>query len=222
MFPSEDQIKAAYPKSTQTIEIEAFVKATEIPLTLLQTPYYLEPLGRGEKVYPLLCESVFKAGVIGIARVVMHTKERLAALTSSGAALVLNALRWGAEIRPLADLKPSAEGKAAAGPKPAELMRAAQLFGDKTGPWKSDDCSDKFSDAIPALMRKKLEAGETATIATLEDAPAQGASNVIDLTDLLAKSLTRRKPAGGAEHGSRATVVGAKKAASKASTRRQA
>lgn len=96
---SEDQVKAAYPKSTQTIGIESFVKASEIPFTLLETPYYLEPVGKGDKVSALLRESMFEAGVIGIARVLMHTKEHLAALIPSGASLVLGTLRWAGEIR---------------------------------------------------------------------------------------------------------------------------
>ncbi|MEO6032800.1 MAG: Ku protein, partial [Burkholderiaceae bacterium] len=81
---SDEQIKAAYPKATQTIEIEAFVKATEVPFVLLERPYYLEPVGKAQKVYALLRESMLQAGVIGIARVVMHTKEHLAALIPSG------------------------------------------------------------------------------------------------------------------------------------------
>jgi DNA end-binding protein Ku len=89
---------------------------------------------------------------------------------------------------------------------------AAQLIGDMTGPWKSDDYSDNFSDAILALVSKKVEAGETATVTTLEDAPSEvSASNVVDLTDLLAKSLAKRKPP--------ATT---KKSAAKTSTRGQA
>ena len=217
---SEEQIKAAYPKSTQTIEIESFVKASEIPFTLLETPYYLEPAGKGEKVYALLREAMIEAGVIGIARVVMHTKEHLAALIPSGAALVLNTLRWAGEIRPLAELKLPAEGKTASGLKPAELKMAAQLIGDMTGPWRSDDYSDKFSDAILALVSKKVEACETATVTPLEDAPSEaGASNVVDLTDLLAKSLAKRKPGSSAEDGTRSTPVTANKSAAKTSTR---
>ncbi len=220
---SEDQIKAAYPKSTQTIEIESFVNASEIAFTLLETPYYLEPLGRGEKVYALLREAMFAGGVIGIARVVMHTKERLAALIPSGAALVLNTIRWAGEIRPLGELKLPAEGKTAAGLKPAELKMAAQLIGDMKGSWKSEDYSDKFSAAILELVRKKVEAGETATVTTLEDAPSQaGASNVVDLTDLLAKSLAKRKPGSSAKDGTRGKAVSAKKSAAKTSSRRRA
>lgn len=220
---SEDQIKAAYPKSTQTIEIEAFVKASEIPFTLLETPYYLEPVGKGEKVYALLREAMSEAGVIGIARVVMHTKERLAALIPSGAALVLNTIRWAGEIRSLAELKLPAEGKTAAGLKPGELKMAAQLIGDMSGPWKLDHYSDKFSDAILALVSKKVEAGETATVTALEDAPAEArANNVVDLTELLAKSLAKRKPGSSAGDGTRNTAFTAKKSAAKTSTRRRA
>lgn len=193
---SEDQIKAAYPKSTQTIEIENFVKASEIPFTLLETPYHLEPIGKADKVYALLREAMFEAGVIGIARVVMHMKERLAALIPSGAGLVLNTIRWATEMRPVSELKLPAEGRTAAGLKPAELKMAAQLIGDMTAPWKSDDHADRFSDAILALVRKKLDAGETAAVTTLEEAPTDTASaNIVDLTALLAKSLAGRKPA---------------------------
>jgi len=120
----------------------------------------------------------------------------------------------------LAELKLPAEGKTAAGLKPGELKMAAQLIGDMTGPWQSDDYSDKFSDAILALVSKKVEAGETATVTPLEDAPSEvGASNVVDLTDLLAKSLAKRKPGSSAEDGTRSTLATAKKSAAKTSTR---
>src|SRR5262245_22025656 len=70
----DDEIKAAYPRTTQTIEIESFVKASEIPLIQFDRPYFLEPVRKGEKVYVLLREAMLAAGVVGIARVVLHTK----------------------------------------------------------------------------------------------------------------------------------------------------
>ena len=220
---SEDQIKAAYPKSTQTIEIESFVKASEIAFTLLETPYYLEPIGKGEKVYALLRESMAEAGVIGIARVVMHTKEHLAALIPSGAALVLNTIRWASEIRPVDELKLPAQGKTAAGLKPGELKMAAQLISDMTGPWKLEDYSDKFGDAVQELVNKKVAAGETQTVTPLEDAPAEaGTSNIVDLTELLAKSLARRKAGSGSVGKADVGTATAKQAASKTATRKRA
>ncbi len=194
---TDEQIKSAYPRSTQTIEIEAFVQASDIAFTLLETPYYLEPIGKGEKVYALLREAMAEAGVIGIARVVMHTREHLAALVPSGAALVLNTLRWASEIRALDELKLPAKGRSAAGLKPAELKMAAQLISDMTAPWKLDDYRDQFSDAVHALVNQKVAAGQTQTVPALEGPAAEsGSSNVVDLTDLLARSLVKRKPGG--------------------------
>ncbi len=219
----EDEIKAAYPKSTQTIEIESFVQAGEIAFTLLETPYYLEPIGKGEKVYALLRESMIEAGVIGIARVVMHTKEHLAVLVPTGAALVLNTIRWASEIRALDELKLPAAGKNAAGLKPAELKMAEQLISDMTGPWDPQAYTDMFSAAVHALVNKKLAAGQTETVTPLQDAPSEaGSGNVVDLTALLAASLAKRKPQSGAEPSARGSVGAARKATAKTRPRQRA
>lgn len=192
---SDEQIKAAYPETTQTIEIEAFVKASEIDFVLLEKPYYLEPIGKGEKVYALLREAMLAAGVIGIARVVMHTREHLAVLIPSGAALLLNTIRWASGIRPIEELKLPAAGASAAGLKPAELKMATQLIGDMTAPWKAQEYADKFSLAIQALVDQKVATGDTRTVTPLEQKRAEaGSSNVVDLTELLARSLARREP----------------------------
>ncbi len=188
----EDEIKAAYPKTTQTIAIESFAHAAEIPFTQLEKPYYLEPAAKGEKVYALLREAMLEAGVVGIARVVMHSKEYLAALIPSGPALMLNTLRWSNEIRPWADIKLPPEGRSAL--KPAELKMATQLIGDMTEKWRPDAYADHFTEAIHALVAKRVASGQTEAVEAMEESAPSG-SNVIDLSDLLAKSLGQRKPA---------------------------
>ena len=191
---SDEEIKSAFPKSTQTIEIEAFVKASEIAFVLLERPYYLEPIGKGERVYALLRESMQDAGVIGIARVVMHNKEHLAALIPSGAALMLNTIRWATEMRSPDELKLPAQGKTSTSLKPTELKMAAQLISDMTGPWKADAYVDTFGAAVKNLVKQKVDAGKTEQVTPMEDsADVASASNVVDLTALLAKSLERRK-----------------------------
>lgn len=191
---SDEQIKAAYPASTQSIEIETFVQAAEIPFLLLEKPYYLEPIGKGEKVYALLREAMFETGVIGISRVVMHTKEHLAALVPMGPGLVLNTIRWASEIRPVNELKFPPEGRTAAGVKPAELRMATQLISDMTTAWDAERYQDRFVDAVQMLVRKKIEAGDTQTVTPVEQAPEKAVpSNVVDLTELLAQSLARRQ-----------------------------
>jgi DNA end-binding protein Ku len=75
---SDEEIKAAYPKRTQTINIETFVKATDVSFVYAERPYYLVPEGKADRVYALLREALSEAGVIGIARFVLHNKEHLA------------------------------------------------------------------------------------------------------------------------------------------------
>ena len=211
---SDDEIRQAFPKTTQTIEIEAFVKASEIPFVMLERPYYLEPAAKGAKVYALLREAMLQQGVIGIARVVMHTKEHLAALVATGPALILNTLRWHSEIRDWKDLELPAAGKSAAGLKDGDLKMAAQLVADMTQAWKPERYADNFADAIHALVQQRADAGKTESVQPLEaDTEPASASNVVDLTELLRKSLGSR----GA--GSRSTP---KKAAKKTAPRKRA
>ena len=216
----EDEIKAAYPKTTQTIEIETFVRADEIPFTYLDSPYYLEPLAKSAKVYALLREAMLDAGVIGIARVVLHTKEHLAALVPTGPALLLNTLRWSTEVRPWSDLKLPAEGKKAADLKPMELKMARQLVADMTQVFRADQYADRFTDAVHALVKERAKAGQTEQVQALETDTERPASNVVDLADLLAKSLGRRKP-GNAAH-KRVEAAPRKASASRSATRKRA
>ena len=188
---SEDEIKAAYPKKTQTIEIEAFVKASEINFMYLEQPYFLEPGAKADKVYALLREAMKESEVIGIARVILHTKEHLAALIPMDAGLVLNTIRWSTEIRSNKEIKLPSDGKTDL--KPAELKMANQLISDMTIKFRPEDHHDAFSKAIQSLVDKKLKAGQGKVVTSLEEASNEDDSNVLDLTELLARSLGKRK-----------------------------
>ena len=214
---SEDEVKAAYPKTTQTIEIEAFVPAHEIPFVYLERPYYLEPVGRADKVYALLREAMASSSLIGIARLVMHTKEHLAAVLPAGPALMLGTLRWANEIRSASELKLPPQGKAAAKLKDAELKMAAQLIKQMSTSFDPRKFEDKFSHAIRSLVARKVKAGEAKSVEPLEELPAEGDSNVIELTELLRNSLSKKR--GGAAKSSQS---GSAKAAKKVPARKRA
>jgi DNA end-binding protein Ku len=211
----DDEIRNAYPKTMQTIEIEAFVKASEIPFVYLEKPYYLEPIAKADKVYALLREAMIAHDVIGIARVVMHTKEHLAALMPDGPMLVLNTLRWATEVRQWDELRIPAAGKAAASLKDAELKMAGQLVSELTVKWKADTYHDNFAEAIKRLIKAKVQAGNTHEVTPVES-PADNAapSNVVDLTALLKNSLGKRR--GPAEETQAAAAAPARKTAAKA------
>jgi DNA end-binding protein Ku len=189
---SDDEVREAYPKTTQTIEIESFVPAGDISFVYLEKPYYLEPTNRAEKVYALLREAMSRAALVGVARIVMHNKEHLAALLPAGPALMLGTLRWANEIRPADQLNlPSAgAGKL----KDAELKMAGELIRQMAGSWKPEQFADRFSDAIRNLVARKAAAGEAKAVEPLEEAPGEP-SNVIDLSELLRNSLATRKRA---------------------------
>lgn len=194
-----EEISAAYPRSTQTIEIESFVDADDVPFVYLERPYYVAPINKAEKVYALLREALKQTDKVGIAKVVIQTKQHLAVLIPCGPALVLNLLRWGGEIRSWEDLKLPPVGVKAAGIKDSELAMAKQLIGDMAGQWSAGQFRDSFRDEIMKLVQSKAKAGQTEAVNKVQDAPAlQGGADVIDLTELLKRSLQGNKAASSA------------------------
>jgi DNA end-binding protein Ku len=187
---TEDEIKAALPRSAQTIEIESFVSAAEIPLVFVERPYYLAPIGKGDKVYALLREALVKSQRVGIARVVIQTKQHLAALMPAGPALVLLLLRWAGEIRSIGELNLPSSGTKSAKLTPRELSMATQLIKDMSAPWKPEKFKDEFAEEVKALMKKKVKAGKTESVSQPEAEPGRTrTADIIDLTELLKRSL---------------------------------
>jgi DNA end-binding protein Ku len=193
---SPDEIEEAYPRTTQTIEIEAFVDVDEVPFVYLEKPYYTAPINKGEKVYALLREALRDTGKAALGRVVIRSKQHLAVVLPCGPALVLNLVRWGGEIRSWEGLQLPPLGKAA-GLRDAEMKMARQLIADMSGHWSAQEFRDEFHDAVLKLVDAKVKAGEGAIVEPLEEAPdAPGGADVIDLTELLRRSL-RGGAAGG-------------------------
>lgn len=95
---SKEDLKAANPKASQTIDIEDFVEASEIDLMFLEKPYYLVPQKIGVKGYFLLIEALKKTKKVAIAKIVIRTKMHLAMIMAKGDYLVLELLRFGHEV----------------------------------------------------------------------------------------------------------------------------
>lgn len=190
---TDDEIRSAYPESSRTIEIDSFVPAQQLSFVYFDRPYYLEPIGKAAKVYALLREALFAAQRVGVARVVIQTKQHLAVLIPTGPALMLNTLRWVDEIRPWDELQLPEEGRRAAGLAERELKMAEQLISDMSTDWDPTQYSDTFKERVMALVERKVAAGRTHAVepiaAPAESAAAARTDNVIDLTELLKRSL---------------------------------
>ncbi|MEB0188737.1 Ku protein [Pseudomonas sp. Bout1] len=191
---SEDEIRSAHPKSTQTIEIIAFVASDQIPLQNIDTPYFLAPDKRGGKVYALLRETLKKTRKVALANVVLHTKQHLAALMPLESALVLVMLRWPAEVRGLDELELGSDVTKPTLAK-GELDMAKRLVEDMSADWQPEEYRDSFQDKIMALVAKKAKAGKLEDVEPSEGVDERKSADVIDLTELLKRSLAG-KPAG--------------------------
>ncbi len=188
---SDDEIKAAHPKATQTVDIVAFVDAKDISFLYIDTPYYLTPDRRGEKVYALLRETLIQTGKVGIANVVLRNKQHLAVVMPLGKALVMNTLRWADEVRGVEYLELKDE---ALDPDLAEreLDMAKRLVEDMTEKWKPEQYKDTFQDQIMDLVEKKAREGKLEAVGGPEEAVDRRSADVIDLTELLKRSLAAK------------------------------
>lgn len=185
---SPEEIKAAYPKTTQTIEIEAFVAADAVPFIYLERPYYISPINKGAKVYALLREILTKTGMIGLAKVVIQTKQHLAVLVPFGPLLVLNLLRWGDEIRTWEELDLPKSSKSL-GVTDKELKMGEQLVKDMSGDWNPQEFTDSFKEQILQLVEEKAKAGDVQTIAQSETDEVGETAKIYDLAEMLRRSL---------------------------------
>ena len=208
---SEEEIRSAHPKSTQTIEIIAFVASDQIPLQNIDTPYFLAPDKRGGKVYALLRETLRKTRKVALANVVLHTKQHLAALMPLDSALVLVMLRWPAEVRSLDELELGSDVTKPSLAK-GELDMAKRLVDDMSADWQPDDYRDSFQEKIMALVAKKAKAGKIEDVESQEGSEERKSADVIDLTELLKRSLAGKPAAKSATK-----KPAAKKSAKKAS-----
>lgn len=183
---SPEELDKAFPKVTQSIEIQKFVNAGEIPFVYLERPYYVVPINKGQKVYALLREALVKTDKIALAKVVIQTKQHLAALVPSGPVLVLNLLRWGDEVKDTAGLDlPPVNGKAISA---AEMKMATQLITEMSGHWNADDFKDEFRQHIMELVKQKVKEGKIETVTQPAETTSAGAE-IYDLTELLQRSL---------------------------------
>jgi DNA end-binding protein Ku len=228
---SPDEIKAALPKSTQTIDIEAFVDAAQIPFAYYNKPYYVAPASKGGKPYLLLLETLRRTGKVGLARVVISTRQHLAALVPAGDGLVLELLRWSDEVRDTAGLPlPDAKETAVTD---RELRMAEQLVTELLDDFKPEAFHDEFREKLEQVVEAKVKAGQGEHITKpLPGEELQESADIIDLTELLRRSLRqgdaakpaaksaspRHKAANDEEHEAPRKRAAASKSASRAST----
>jgi DNA end-binding protein Ku len=200
----KEDFKRANVESTQTIDIVGFIDAATISPYYFESPYYLAPGKHGEKGYALLRETLERTGRVGIATVVIRTRQHLAALYPTDNLLILNTLRYQDELRPADDLKVP-ESLKAAKVQPRELDMAERLVEDMVTEWKPGEFHDTYRDDLMKMIEEKAS-GKARAEPKAKRAPKE--AEVIDFAALLERSLTARRK-GGASPGESAPRRGA-------------
>ena len=218
----KEDLKSAAPEGHETVEVEAFVRMDAIPVQYFDKPYILVPGKKAEKGYVLLRETLKKTGQIGIARVVIRTREHLAAVMPQEDALLLMLLRYPQELVDPNDYKlPAGETKDYR-ISTKELAMASQLIESMSGLWQPDDYHDEFRERLQKVIDTKLKSKGVAPDVEVEDVEPgkNAATNVVDFMSLLQQSIkgNKRTPAKSAAKGSKGSKASASSKSSKSAS----
>jgi len=232
----EGDIRSAAPESHETVEVEAFVDASQIDPRYYEKPYLLLPGKKAEKGYVLLRETLRDTGKAGIARVVVRTREYLCAVMPQGHALVLMILRYPQELVDPEDYKLPTGSLSDYRITAKETAMAGQLIESMAADWDPSQYHDEFRERLQQVLNKRIKTkGGTTQVEEEPVAHEDASTNVVDFMALLQKSLdankrtpakktaTRKAPAKkAAKKATKKTAGKAAKAKKKAAPRRKA
>jgi DNA end-binding protein Ku len=181
---TDEDLERADVELTKTIHIMEFVREDEIDPLFFDKPYYLEPQKGGERAYALMRDALGQSKRVGIAKVVMKTKEHLAAVKAIGNMITLQTMRFAHEIVDASELNlPKAEISK------KEMDLANTLIDSMTDKFEPDKYKDEYYEKVMEVVQAKVE-GVAPTVPT---APPKAPGKVVDLMEILKQSLKEAK-----------------------------
>jgi DNA end-binding protein Ku len=195
-----EELDALDVKATKTIDIEEFVDLSEIDPIYYDHSYYLAPTAGGAKAYRLLLDAMGESGKVGIGKVVLRSKQQLAALRPTDDVLTLTTMLWGDEVL-TPDRVDELESVAEAEATPKELKMAEQLIESLSAHFEPEKFRDEYRDRVLDLIERKA-AGEEITIQPQAEEPAAAPDLMAALEASLAAvqsgdgDKAEKKPAG--------------------------
>jgi DNA end-binding protein Ku len=186
-------------EATQTVDIQEFVELDEINPMFFSKPYYMEPAKGAGKSYALLREALRSTSKVGIAKVVLKTRQHLAGVKAQGDGLILELMHFADELIDQSEINlPSDE------PGKKELEMARQLIGSMSGKWKPDAYKDDYKEELMKVIEEKVAAGGKHVPSGKKPA-GKKPTNVIDLVKVLEQSLRQSKATPAAKKSSHTT-----------------
>ncbi|MFC5440109.1 Ku protein [Rhodanobacter ginsenosidimutans] len=212
-----DDIKSASSEGREAVEVKTFVDAGSIGPEYYEKPYILVPGKKAEKGYVLLRETLKRTGKIGIARVVIRTREYLSAVMPRDNGLLLMLLRYPQELVDASDYKIPEGDVSDYRITSKEMEMAEQLIESMSDEWTPGDYRDEFRERLRAVIEKRMKSKGVVTPPTEDEgeAPENASTNVVDFMALLQKSLETK-------HRTPASKAAGKKTAEKKAPRKAA
>lgn len=172
-------------EATQTVDIQDFVDVEEIDPMYFYKPYYLEPQKGGDKAYVLLRDVLAKTGKVGIAKVIIKTRQYLAGVKALKDALVLELMHFAEELSDVEKLNVPKKLE----PGKREIDMAKALVDSMSAEWNPQKYKDDYRDALLEVIEEKVEAGGK----EIEEKPKakKVSPKVIDLVAVLQESLAK-------------------------------
>jgi DNA end-binding protein Ku len=183
---SDDDFKKVNPTATQSVDILEFVNLDQINPMYFDKPYYLEPSKQGKHAYALLREALNNANKVAIARVVIRTKEYIAAVKPIGQALVLELMHWATEIVEPTTLELPGEETFPEGEVKMANMLIDTMSVDAFEPEKF---TNRYHDELMAMIELRSQGKEIPE----PKEPSAPRSKLVNLMDVLAQSLEESK-----------------------------
>jgi len=178
---NEEDLEKIPQENTRTIDILDFVDLQQVDPIYFDKSYYLEAAPGGEKAYTLLIEAMSRTNKIAIARVLIRSKQSLAALRVRDRVLVMETIFYPDEIRSPAELN---TGVAQERLHENELKMAVSLVENLSTEFEPGKYKDEYRQALWELIEAKIVGKEVAT-----PAPLQDRDNVVDLMEALRASV---------------------------------
>lgn len=204
---TEEDFEKASLGSSKAFEIEDFVPEAQIDPRFFEKPYYAVPTEGSESVYALLREAMVETERVGIGRITIRNKQRLAAIKPLGNALEINLMRFSNEIIAETDYDIPKKEK----PKAAALKMAKQLIDSLTTDFDPEQYHDEYRENLEKIIKSKSK-GKTIEF----DEPGERkATGVIDLMERLQQSLAKKSGGAGAESKTLAKSTSKKKSTAK-------
>jgi DNA end-binding protein Ku len=183
----EEVIKRLAGTNGRTIEIEQFINKKDLDLITIDKSYFIVPERKGEKGYVILRQALIESGKVGIARVIISTKEYLAAIMPyEDKVLSLCLLKYDKEMRKINELEIPTKAISSYKVSKKEIDIAKQLITSMTEKWKPEKYIDEYQETIHQWVE---EEATKSPHRISKKSKAKSPNNMVSFVDLLKKSL---------------------------------